>query len=409
MEVDYKYDAWGNLVERDDYPTGSGSPTVTRYAVDGWNPALAGSTGDLRFNVWADLSSSNSLLTRYLHGDQLDQLFARQDAGVQYWYLNDYQGSVRDALDNSGNVKDAVVYDGFGNIISETNSTYRGSYAWTGRMFDVETGLQYNRARWYDPGTGRWQSQDPMGLNAGDSNLYRYVNNRATNSTDPSGLVVEIQTAFGLWKIELPYAPTQQQLPPGPPVPAVQVKAAIWFYPTVGRAASLEKLAFIQIVQTKDSNGNVNTNVLNTSLAGRLTTDGWGIDRQVNLKNSWWGMNNAGTIVSPNARIFDPKDAKANPSAFMRDWSGTSGLQVTSEQFETYVAEFTAGGKPGAVYCGLQWGWSLNPNGPVTAKTKVVASAIDAITYMSPEFRNAVAAWNSQKGNNQTPLFYDAL
>ncbi len=86
-----RYDVWGNLAERDDYPTGSGSPTVTRYAVDGWNPALAGTTGNSKYNVWADLSSSNSLLTRYLHGDQVDQLFARQDAGVQYWYLTDYQ------------------------------------------------------------------------------------------------------------------------------------------------------------------------------------------------------------------------------------------------------------------------------------------------------------------------------
>ncbi len=67
-------------------------------------------------------------------------------------------------LDNSGNVKDAIVYDGFGNIISETNSAYRGNYAWTGRMFDVETDLQYNRARWYDSATGRWQSQDPLAL-----------------------------------------------------------------------------------------------------------------------------------------------------------------------------------------------------------------------------------------------------
>ncbi len=186
-EVDYKYDAWGNLVERDLYPTGSGTPTVTRYAVDGWNPALAGATGNANFNVWADLDGSNDLLTRYLHGNQVDQLFARQDASVQYWYLTDYQGSVRDVLDNSGNVKDAIVYDGFGNIISETNSAYRGQYAWTGRMFNVETDLQYNRARWYDPSTGRWQSQDPLGFDAGDSNLYRYVNNAPANDADPSG------------------------------------------------------------------------------------------------------------------------------------------------------------------------------------------------------------------------------
>jgi uncharacterized protein RhaS with RHS repeats len=40
----------------------------------------------------------------------------------------------------------------------------------------------------YDPGTGRWLSQDPLGFEAGDVNLYRYVKNRPTNASDPSGL-----------------------------------------------------------------------------------------------------------------------------------------------------------------------------------------------------------------------------
>ncbi len=187
-EVDYKYDVWGNLVETDSYPTGSGSPNVTRYAVDGWNPALKGATGNANFNVWADLDGSNNLLTRYFHGDQVDQLLGRQDSGTQYWYVTDNLGSVRDVLDNSGNVKDAITYDGWGNIISETNSAYRGNYAWTGRMLDVETGLQYNRARWYDSRTGRWQTQDPLGFDAGDSNLYRYATNNPVSNSDASGL-----------------------------------------------------------------------------------------------------------------------------------------------------------------------------------------------------------------------------
>ncbi|HYV37231.1 MAG TPA: RHS repeat-associated core domain-containing protein, partial [Gemmataceae bacterium] len=48
---------------------------------------------------------------------------------------------------------------------------------------------QYNRQRYYDPKTGRWMTQDPLGFDAGDSNLYRYVNNDVTNGTDPSGLI----------------------------------------------------------------------------------------------------------------------------------------------------------------------------------------------------------------------------
>ena len=50
--------------------------------------------------------------------------------------------------------------------------------------------LQYNRARYYDASTHRWISQDPLGFDAGDSNLYRYVNNGPTGATDPSGKFV---------------------------------------------------------------------------------------------------------------------------------------------------------------------------------------------------------------------------
>ena len=107
-----------------------------------------------------------------------------------YWTLTDSLGSVRDVIDNSATVRDSIQYDAFGNIntTTELDSSYRGRYAYTGREFDVETGLQYNRARYYDATTGRWISQDPLGFDAGDSNLYRYVNNRPTEWTDPSGL-----------------------------------------------------------------------------------------------------------------------------------------------------------------------------------------------------------------------------
>ena len=61
-------------------------------------------------------------------------------------------------------------------------------FGYTARNFDTAVGLQYNRARWYDPNTGRWLSQDPIGFNAGDSNLYRYVGNEVTKYVDPDGL-----------------------------------------------------------------------------------------------------------------------------------------------------------------------------------------------------------------------------
>jgi hypothetical protein len=40
----------------------------------------------------------------------------------------------------------------------------------------------------YDPTIGRWISEDPLGFEARDSNLYRYVENSTPNAADPSGL-----------------------------------------------------------------------------------------------------------------------------------------------------------------------------------------------------------------------------
>ena len=189
-ESAYKYDVFGNRIEQD--VTVGATTTVQRYAIDGWNPAKSSPVGNEDYNVWADLDGSSSLETRYLRGDNVDQLLGRVDnagSAAGYWTLTDSIGSVRDVVDNSAAIKDSLQYDTFGNIntTTELNSAYRGRYAYTGREFDIETGLQYNRARYYDATTARWISQDPMRFDAGDSNLYRYVNNRPTEESDPSG------------------------------------------------------------------------------------------------------------------------------------------------------------------------------------------------------------------------------
>jgi RHS repeat-associated protein len=48
--------------------------------------------------------------------------------------------------------------------------------------------VYYDHARSYDPATGRFLQEDPLGLAAGDVNVYRYVGNGPTNFIDPSGL-----------------------------------------------------------------------------------------------------------------------------------------------------------------------------------------------------------------------------
>jgi RHS repeat-associated protein len=66
-------------------------------------------------------------------------------------------------------------------------------FGFTGEQVDSETGFIYLRARYMDPSTGRFISQDPIGLAGGDVNLYGYVGNHPTNSVDPTGLLEYVQ------------------------------------------------------------------------------------------------------------------------------------------------------------------------------------------------------------------------
>jgi RHS repeat-associated protein len=90
-------------------------------------------------------------------------------------------------MDGSSTIQDHLDYDGFGRV-TESNTSYGDAFKFTAREYDYDTGLQYNRARYYDPMIGRWMSEDPLGFGAGDENLYRYVANNPVGAVDPTGL-----------------------------------------------------------------------------------------------------------------------------------------------------------------------------------------------------------------------------
>jgi len=102
-------------------------------------------------------------------------------------------------VDSDGEFVSHYNYDSFGNQSGDAPI----QFGFTGRDWDPETGLQYNRARYYDPTLGRWIGQDPIGFEAGDANLYRYVGNIPTAFTDPSGsktyLVTDPWTGATRW------------------------------------------------------------------------------------------------------------------------------------------------------------------------------------------------------------------
>jgi RHS repeat-associated protein len=140
-------------------------------------------------NVWADYTASGAVLARYLFGNQIDMTLARYRPGDGIaWYLADQFGTVRDIVNSAGTLIDHIDYSTFGSVLAETNPAAGDRFKFTGRELDTATGLYYYRARYYDPGTQRFLSQDPLGLYAGDLNPYRYAGNNSISFRDPTGL-----------------------------------------------------------------------------------------------------------------------------------------------------------------------------------------------------------------------------
>jgi RHS repeat-associated protein len=170
----YTYNAFGQRIGIKD----SGTQTWTVFN---------GKSADA--NPYADFSSSGSLAMRYLSAPAVDQVLGQTSAGgVTSWYITDKLGSVQDVVSPNGNILDHVVYDSFGNITSQTNASDDVRFGFAGMEYDSTTGLYYDHARYYDAVIGRFVSQDPMGFRAGDTDLYRYVGNAPTDTTDISGM-----------------------------------------------------------------------------------------------------------------------------------------------------------------------------------------------------------------------------
>lgn len=125
------------------------------------------------------------MLTKYLNGPGIDHKMRVQNGSSVNYFLGDHLGSTNGLTDPMGNLTSQTAYDSFGNA---ANPSFPTQYRFTGREFDAFGGMQFSRARFYDPRLGRFISEDPIGFAGGDINLYGYVRNQPQWFRDPMGL-----------------------------------------------------------------------------------------------------------------------------------------------------------------------------------------------------------------------------
>ena len=136
--------------------------------------------------VLAELNPRGKVTTAYTYG------YNRESADVNgdtQYYLNDGQGNVGRISSEWGRVKETYSYDPYGNLTYGIPDTVN-YYGYNGESSNLATGLQYLRARYYNPQTGSFITEDtytgqisnPLTLNR-----YDYVSNNPVNYIDPSG------------------------------------------------------------------------------------------------------------------------------------------------------------------------------------------------------------------------------
>ena len=104
-----------------------------------------------------------------------------------YYYQLDHLGTPQELTDAGGKIVWSAYYRAYGNVIKFDISEISNPLRFKGQYYDEESGLHYNRHRYYNPNTGRYLTPDPIKL-AGGLNSYQYVPN-PTGWVDPLGLM----------------------------------------------------------------------------------------------------------------------------------------------------------------------------------------------------------------------------
>jgi len=166
--VNFKYDPFGGRIEKQ-------SPSFTSIFIY---------DGD---NLLETLNASGSEVASYTQTQKIDEKLAELRGSTTDYYEVDGLRSITSLSTSAAALANTYTYDSFGNTTSSTG-TLSNYFRYAGREFDSETGVYFNRARYYDSQIGRFISEDPLRGISGSINFYPYVANSPINLIDPSGL-----------------------------------------------------------------------------------------------------------------------------------------------------------------------------------------------------------------------------
>jgi RHS repeat-associated protein len=132
--------------------------------------------------------NSGGLVAHYDYGAGL---VSRVNGNVNY-YDEDGTGSIVGLTSADGNYINRYSYLPFGESLGKVEGV-ANPFEYIGQFGIVEegNGLNFMRARFYDPALGRFTNTDPIGLAGGDTNFYRYVSNDPVGYIDPTGEIPE--------------------------------------------------------------------------------------------------------------------------------------------------------------------------------------------------------------------------
>ncbi|MFP4439784.1 MAG: RHS repeat-associated core domain-containing protein, partial [Chloroflexaceae bacterium] len=184
----YTYDVFGNLTA-----VTLPDSTAISYQVDGLNRRIGKRVNGTLVQGWlyqddlrpiAELDGQGQVVSQFVYASRINVPDYILKQGRTYRVIADQRGSPRLVVD--GVIVQRMDYDVWGQVLVDTNPGFQ-PFGFAGGLYDPDTGLTRFGARDYDAATGRWTSKDPLGFNAGDTNLYRYVGNDPVNWIDPTG------------------------------------------------------------------------------------------------------------------------------------------------------------------------------------------------------------------------------